>query len=84
MNLLYAIYNFMNYGVRSLFARTQSLKSSFSLFFFLFKTSEIFATSLDINVSQHILSICVGEINPFGFRNFLRFSRFSRNYEKWS
>ena len=32
MNLLYAIYNFMKYGVRSLVARTQSLKSSVSRF----------------------------------------------------
>ena len=35
--------------------------------FYLFKSSGIFATSLEINVSQHILSICVGEINPFEF-----------------
>ena len=32
MNLLYAIYNFVKYGVRSLVARTQSLKYSFSRF----------------------------------------------------
>ena len=32
MNFLYAIYNFMEYGVWSLVARTQSLKSSFSCF----------------------------------------------------
>ena len=32
MNFLYAIYNFMKYGVRSLVARTQSLKSSLSCF----------------------------------------------------
>ena len=59
--------------------------------FYFFKTSGIFATSPEINVSQHILSICVGKINPFEFRIFfffffffLRFSRFSRNCEKWS
>ena len=75
MNLLYAIYKFMKYGVRSLVARTQSLKSIF-FSFYLFKTSEIFATSLEINVSQHILSICVGEINPFEFRNFFTFFAF--------
>ena len=32
MNFLYAVYNFMKYGIRSLVARTQSLKSSFSCF----------------------------------------------------
>ena len=51
MDFLYAIYNFMKYGVRSLFARAQSLKSTFSPFI-----CGIFATSLEINVSQHILS----------------------------
>ena len=45
-------------------------------FFYLFKTSGIFATSLEINVSQHILSIYVGEINPFEFRNFFMFFAF--------
>ena len=54
--------------------------------FNLFKTSGIVATSLEINVSQHILSIYVGEINPFELRNFFLyvFLRFSRNHEKWS
>ena len=75
MNFLYAIYNFMIYGVRSLVARAQSLKSSFFLFYS-FKSSGIFATSIEINVSQHILSICVGEINHFEFRIFFTFFAF--------
>ena len=41
--------------------------------FYFFKTSGIFATSPEINVSQHILSICVGKINPFEFRIFFIF-----------
>ena len=40
--------------------------------FYLFKTSGIFATSFEIDVSQHILSICVGE-NTFEFRKFFTF-----------
>ena len=72
MNFLNAIYNFMKYGVWSLFCTHTIAKTQFFLFY-LFKTSGIFATSLEIDVSQHILSVCVGEINPFEFRIFFTF-----------
>ena len=82
MNFLYAIYNFMKYGVRSLVARTQSLKSSFSCFIYLKL----------VGYSQHHLkSMFLNIFCPLkweksillSFVFFLRFSRFSRNYEKW-
>ena len=41
--------------------------------FYLFKPSGIFTTSLEINISQNIVSICVGEINSFEFPNFFTF-----------
>ena len=75
MNFLYAIYNFMKYGVRHTLAEIQFFS------YYLFKTSGIFVASFEINVSQYTLSICLGEINPFRFCIFLRFSR---NNKKWS
>ena len=48
----------------------------FSFYIYLFKTSGIVEISLDINVSQHTLSICVGEINPLEFRNCFTFFAF--------
>ena len=83
MNLLYAIYNFMKYGVRSLVARTQSLKFNFSRFICLKL----------VGYSQHHLkSMFLNMFCPFvwekstllSFVDFIRFSRFSRNNEKWS
>ena len=77
MDFLYGIYNFMKYGVRSLFARAQSLKSTFSLFI-----CGIFATSLEINVSQHILSIRRNQsfcISYFFFQVFRGFLEIMKN-----
>ena len=83
MNLLYAIYNFMKYGIRSLVARTQSLKSSFSRFICLKL----------VGYSQHHLkSMFLNMFCPFvwekstllSFVDFIRFFfflRFSRNNE---
>ena len=84
MNLLYAIYNFMKYGVRSLVARTQSLESSFSRFFFfvmfcfVFLFFVVFLCLKLVGYSQNPLKsmflniFCPfvwEKINPFEFRN---------------
>ena len=60
------------------FARTKSLNFSFPHFF---KTSGIFATSLEIRVSQHIVSICAREMNSFECRIFKFFTFFSKLWQ---
>ena len=56
MNLLYAIYNFMKYGVRSLVPRTQLLNSSFSPFICL---------KLVTDSQHHLKSMCLNTFWPF-------------------
>ena len=58
----------MKYGVTEVLFCTHKIAQIQFFSFYFFKTSGIFASSLDINVSQHILSIYIREINPFEFR----------------